>query len=45
MELVSVPGGGEAATVALAAGVAADRQFSQHFVERPRALALEPPGR
>src|SRR5271165_6056879 len=42
MELVAVPGGGEAATVALAAGVAADRQFSQHFLESLRALVLDP---
>src|SRR6201996_6889680 len=42
MELVAVPCGGEAATVALAAGVAADRQFGQHFLKRLRALALDP---
>src|SRR5689334_22883270 len=42
MELVAVPGGGEATTVALAAGVAVDRQFSQHVLERLRALAFDP---
>src|SRR3954453_18318209 len=42
MELVAVPSGGEAATVALAASVAADRQFSQHFLERLRALTFDP---
>src|SRR4051794_40494968 len=42
MELVAIPGGGEAATVALAAGVAADRQFGEHLVEGLAALAFDP---
>src|SRR4051812_17919448 len=42
MEFVAIPGSGEAATVALAARVAADRQFSQHFLERLRALTFDP---
>src|SRR3954447_20362126 len=42
MELVAVPGGGEAATVALATGVAADRQFGEHLVEALAALAFDP---
>src|SRR4051794_12756176 len=42
MELVAVPGGGEAATVALATGVAADRQFGEHLVEGLAALAFDP---
>src|SRR3954454_12505475 len=42
MELVVVPGGGEAATVALATGVAADRQFGEHLVEGLAALAFDP---
>src|SRR3954447_14326540 len=42
MELVAVPGGGEAATVALASGVAADRQFGEHLVEALAALAFDP---
>src|SRR3954469_10362965 len=42
MELVAVPGGGEAATVALATGIAADRQFGEHLVEALAALAFDP---
>src|SRR5689334_4451003 len=42
MELVAVPGGGEAAAVALAAGVAADRQFGEHRVKGLAALAFDP---
>src|SRR4051794_41957438 len=42
MELVAIPGGGEAATVALATGVAADRQFGEHLVEGLAALAFDP---
>src|SRR3954451_13893234 len=42
MELVAVPAGGEAATVALATGIAADRQFGEHLVEGLAALAFDP---
>jgi len=42
MELVAVPSGGKAATVALAAGVAVDRQFGEHLVKGLAALAFDP---
>src|SRR3954465_11253515 len=42
MELVAVPGGGEAATVALATGGAAGRQFGEHLVEALAARAFDP---
>src|SRR4051794_5539327 len=36
------PGGGDAATVALAAGIAADRQFGEHLLKGLAALAFDP---